>query len=83
MSDIDQKPRPRAFPIHSPMFVDGCRLDTLVMGSDGEKVRPYLAVIITPHLLDMPHFSFKLPASVDASFRELADAMRDTLGGEK
>ena len=58
MSDIDQTPQVRAFSLPAPMIMDSVRLDTMVMGPDGDMVRPCLLVIITPTIPAGPYFSY-------------------------
>lgn len=82
MTDIDQTPRARVLSLPGPMVIDSVRMDTMVMGPDGDMVRPCLVVILTPAMMPGPFFSYRLPASVDESFRELAAAMHDVLGDE-
>ncbi len=81
MPEIDKVKSAAVLSLPEPMIVDGCRLDAMVMGPAGEMMRPHLVVIITPAGVDWPFFSYKLPDSVDAQFRALADTMRDVLGG--
>jgi hypothetical protein len=79
MSQTDTAWRVPAFKLPAPMIVDGCRLDTMVMGPGGDMVRPHLVVIITPAEMPGPYFSYKLQAWVDDQFREMADTLRDVL----
>lgn len=74
------KPVTGGFSLPSPMIIDQCRLDTMVLGPNGEQTGACLAVIITPAVSPHPHFSYQLPPEIDAHFRGIADAVRDVLG---